>query len=157
MKKEVDMINDPPHYKAIFGADVVCNDISGALPFNLGNIVKYAWRLGLKGKAEYGDWEDDYNKIQWYLGAYTCQVCNEDFYKAYLNILKEARKKFRTAKDVLKQPVRDWSDYLLHAKYIFIRDVLYVSTENVTKKIEVLKEDYKEMWKALTCHCLLDD
>ena len=130
---EIDLINHPPHYQAIFGGNLVCNDITGMLPFNLGNIVKYAWRVGLKGGREGA--VSDAGKIGWYLDAYMHQVINEATYKCYEPILKDARKKFRGVKDVLHTKELTPNDILLHAKYKFIRDVLAMNPTNTPKKV----------------------
>lgn len=55
----VDMINHPPHYKGSAAAvtcincgertTVECIDVTRHMNFNVGNVIKYCWRLGLKG------------------------------------------------------------------------------------------------------------
>lgn len=62
----VDLINHPPHYTQ---GDIECIDaIKAALGqggfecFLRGQIIKYTWRLGLKG-----DGFDDAQKAEWYL------------------------------------------------------------------------------------------
>ena len=46
MKKN-DLINNPSHYTSVPGIE--CIDVTKHFNFNLGNIIKYAWRCGLKG------------------------------------------------------------------------------------------------------------
>ncbi len=42
-----DAVNHPPHYNS-HPADVECIEIVRHMGFNLGNVVKYIWRDGLK-------------------------------------------------------------------------------------------------------------
>lgn len=44
----VDMVNNPPHYTS-HPSGVECIDVVEHMSFNLGNVVKYIWRAGLKG------------------------------------------------------------------------------------------------------------
>ena len=58
-----DPVNHPKHYTS-HPSGVECIEITRHMNFNLGNVVKYIWRSGLKG-------EDisvqDLEKAQWYL------------------------------------------------------------------------------------------
>ena len=45
-----DLVNHPPHYKN-HPSGVECIEITRHMNFNLGNAVKYIWRVGLKGDA----------------------------------------------------------------------------------------------------------
>lgn len=57
----VDMVNEPPHYKA-HPSGIECIEITRHMNFNLGNVVKYLWRADEKG-ADIQDLE----KAAWYL------------------------------------------------------------------------------------------
>jgi Protein of unknwon function (DUF3310) len=60
---EPDMVNHPPHYTS-HPSGVECIDIVRHMNFNLGNVVKYVWRSGLKGD---GVTIQDLEKAAWYL------------------------------------------------------------------------------------------
>lgn len=60
LPKKADMVNNPPHYSRN-PAGIECIDVAEHMNFNIGNIVKYAWRLGKKG-----DPIEDLKKIIWY-------------------------------------------------------------------------------------------
>ena len=49
-KKDVDMVNHPPHYTS-HPSGVECIQITEHMGFNLGNALKYIWRADLKGSA----------------------------------------------------------------------------------------------------------
>ena len=55
-------VNHPSHYNAIPGIE--CIDVVEHFNFNLGNVLKYVWRVGLKPDT---DWKDDLEKAIWYL------------------------------------------------------------------------------------------
>lgn len=56
-----DLVNHPPHYKQ--GPIEVIEIIEGfALPYHIGNVVKYLLRAPHKGNAL-----QDYQKARWYL------------------------------------------------------------------------------------------
>ena len=56
-----DAVN-PSHYKS-HPSGVECIQVTEHMSFNLGNLVKYVWRAGLKTD----DPLDDLNKAKWYL------------------------------------------------------------------------------------------
>lgn len=58
-----DNVNHPPHYTA-HPSGVECIEITRHMNFNLGNVIKYLWREGLKDT--YTPIED-LEKAQWYL------------------------------------------------------------------------------------------
>lgn len=53
-------IHHPPHYKS-HPSGVECIEITEHFNFNVGNMIKYAWRAGLKGDAL-----EDLKKARWY-------------------------------------------------------------------------------------------
>lgn len=56
-------VNHPQHYNE-HPSGVECIDIVRHMNFNLGNVIKYLWRAGLKeGNADIQDLE----KAKWYL------------------------------------------------------------------------------------------
>ena len=63
-----DKINHPTHYTSSkaccsgCGKPIECIDITRHLPFNIGNVIKYLWRLGLKD-----DDVSELKKAAWYL------------------------------------------------------------------------------------------
>lgn len=64
-----DLINHPPHYTAHparceCGRQIECIQITEHMTFNLGNVVKYCWRLGLKSD----DALTELGKAKWYIG-----------------------------------------------------------------------------------------
>ena len=60
---ESDNVNHPKHY-AQHPAGIECIDVVEHFGFNLGNVIKYVWRSGLKpGEAT----EKDLQKAMWYL------------------------------------------------------------------------------------------
>lgn len=54
-------INNPPHYNK-HPSGVECIEITRHMNFNLGNVVKYIWRAGLKN-----DDIEDLKKAAWYI------------------------------------------------------------------------------------------
>ena len=56
-----DTIN-PDHYKS-HPSGVECIQITEHFNFNIGNAIKYLWRVGLK----HDDWEEELNKVIWYV------------------------------------------------------------------------------------------
>lgn len=64
-----DSVNHPKHYnshpaKCVCGKPIECIEIVRHMGFNLGNVVKYVWRAGLKDSS--GDIQD-LEKAAWYL------------------------------------------------------------------------------------------
>jgi hypothetical protein len=56
-------VNNPRHYNSNqSGAE--CIDIAECFNFNIGNVVKYVWRSGLKGENKE---IEDLEKAKWYL------------------------------------------------------------------------------------------
>lgn len=58
-----DTVNHPNHYTS-HPSGVECITLTEHMPFNVGNVVKYLWRAGLKDNAPS---HEDYNKAAWYL------------------------------------------------------------------------------------------
>lgn len=56
-----DMVDHPPHYNS-HPAGIECIDVVEWLPFNVGNAIKYLWRLGEKG-----DDLENLRKAAWYV------------------------------------------------------------------------------------------
>lgn len=57
-----DQVNHPSHYNA-HPAGIECIDVVEHMGFNLGNAVKYIWRVGLKSD----DPVQDLEKAAWYV------------------------------------------------------------------------------------------
>ena len=56
-------VNHPKHYNK-HPAGIECIDVVRHMNFNLGNVIKYVWRAGLKeGNSQIQDLE----KAKWYL------------------------------------------------------------------------------------------
>ena len=58
-----DSVNHPSHYTA-HPSGIECIQITRHMSFNLGNVVKYLWRAGLKDRAPT---LQDLKKAAWYL------------------------------------------------------------------------------------------
>lgn len=58
-----DPVNHPAHYTS-HPSGVECITITRHMGFNLGNVVKYLWRAGLKDRAPT---LEDLKKARWYL------------------------------------------------------------------------------------------
>lgn len=56
-------VNHPQHYNEHPG-NIECIEVVRHMNFNLGNVVKYLWRAGLKGE---GVKLQDLEKAKWYL------------------------------------------------------------------------------------------
>jgi hypothetical protein len=56
-----DMVNRPPHYTS-HPSGIECIQITRHMGFNLGNAVKYIWRVDEKGSDV-----EDLEKAAWYL------------------------------------------------------------------------------------------
>ncbi|UBU12956.1 DUF3310 domain-containing protein [Nonomuraea gerenzanensis] len=56
-----DLVNHPEHYTS-HPSGIECIQIAEHFPFNVGNIIKYAWRAGLKHENPI----EDLRKIVWY-------------------------------------------------------------------------------------------
>jgi len=57
-----DPINHPVHY-TLHASGVECVTIAEEFPYNLGNVIKYVWRAGLKSSNPI----EDLKKAQWYI------------------------------------------------------------------------------------------
>jgi hypothetical protein len=58
-----DPVNHPPHYTA-HPSGVECIEVTRHMSFNIGNVIKYCWRSGLKdGNSDI----QDLRKAAWYL------------------------------------------------------------------------------------------
>lgn len=71
MSKEMsDSVNHPKHYNLLpatcgkCGKGIECIEVVRHMGFNIGNVIKYLWRAGLKDNTT--DLED-LRKAQWYL------------------------------------------------------------------------------------------
>jgi Protein of unknwon function (DUF3310) len=62
-KSAPDPVNHPPHYTS-HPSGVECITITRHMGFNIGNVVKYLWRAGLKDQAPT---LQDLKKAAWYL------------------------------------------------------------------------------------------
>jgi hypothetical protein len=62
IKEDVDLVNQPPHYKSKGGIESIDVIESFELNFHLGNAVKYILRSDKKGNKE-----QDLQKAIWYL------------------------------------------------------------------------------------------
>lgn len=58
-----DNVNHPAHYESASGVE--CIEVASALPYALGNAVKYVWRAPHKGH-----YREDMLKAQWFLHQY---------------------------------------------------------------------------------------
>lgn len=63
VERDHDPVNHPSHYTS-HPSGVECIDITRHMNFNLGNVVKYIWRAGMKETAPT---IQDLEKAQWYL------------------------------------------------------------------------------------------
>ena len=63
-----DRVNRPKHYRSLgarcarCGAPIECIQVAERFNFNRGNVIKYIWRVGLKGNAI-----EDLKKARWYI------------------------------------------------------------------------------------------
>ena len=58
----MDNVNQPKHYNS-HPSGVSCVEVSEHFNFNLGNVIKYVWRAGLKSD----DPVEDLQKAEWYI------------------------------------------------------------------------------------------
>ena len=71
MEQKIDNVNHPPHYtwlKDKCGIEVI--DITRHMDFDLGNVIKYVLRQGLKSEEGMSNKEktiEDLKKARWYL------------------------------------------------------------------------------------------
>lgn len=61
-----DMVNHPPHYTAD-PSGVECIQITRHRSFNIGNVIKYVWRAGLKDNGDKRKEIEDLKKARFYL------------------------------------------------------------------------------------------
>jgi Protein of unknwon function (DUF3310) len=61
-RRKGDMVNHPPHYRA-HPSGVECIDITEWFSSNLGHVIRYVWRAGLKSD----DPVEDLEKAKWYI------------------------------------------------------------------------------------------
>lgn len=59
----IDKINHPPHYNS-HPSGIECIQVTRYMNFNLGNVIKYIWRAGLKDNSPT---IEDLEKALWYL------------------------------------------------------------------------------------------
>ena len=62
-----ELINHPPHYtshpaRCMCGTPIECIQVTEHMPFNIGNAIKYLWRMDNKGKTM-----EDMQKAIWYI------------------------------------------------------------------------------------------
>ena len=80
MEQKIDNVNHPPHYtwlKDKCGIEVI--DIIRHMDFDLGNVVKYVLRQGLKSEEGMSNTEkalEDLKKARWYLDDKIKQIEN---------------------------------------------------------------------------------
>ena len=80
IKNKIDNVNHPPHYtwlKDKCGIEVI--DITRHMDFDLGNVVKYVLRQGLKSEEGMSNKEkavEDLKKARWYLDDKIKQIEN---------------------------------------------------------------------------------
>ena len=80
IKNKIDNVNHPPHYtwlKDKCGIEVI--DITRHMDFDLGNVVKYVLRQGLKSEEGMSNTEkalEDLKKARWYLDDKIKQIEN---------------------------------------------------------------------------------
>ena len=80
IKNKIDNVNHPPHYtwlKDKCGIEVI--DITRHMDFDLGNVVKYVLRQGLKSEEGMSNTEkalEDLKKARWYLNDKIKQIEN---------------------------------------------------------------------------------
>ena len=80
MEQKIDNVNHPPHYtwlKDKCGIEVI--DITRHMDFDLGNVVKYVLRQGLKSEEGMSNTEkalEDLKKARWYLNDKIKQIEN---------------------------------------------------------------------------------
>ena len=60
-KPKHDAVNHPSHYTS-HPSGIECIQVTEHFEFCIGNIIKYAWRAGLKGKKI-----EDLQKCKWYV------------------------------------------------------------------------------------------
>lgn len=60
---ETEVVNHPDHYNG-HPSGIECIEVVRHMNFNLGNVVKYVWRAGLKGNTPT---IQDLEKARWYL------------------------------------------------------------------------------------------
>lgn len=65
-----DPVNHPSHYTS-HPSGIECIQVTRHMSFNIGNVVKYCWRAGLKGASNEGasnaEHIQDLKKARWYL------------------------------------------------------------------------------------------
>lgn len=71
-----DNINHPSHYNS-HPSGVECIEIAEHYGFNLGNVIKYIWRAGMKSKGDV----EDLQKALWYLTREIKKRCPAPDYK----------------------------------------------------------------------------
>lgn len=76
MQIKNDKVNRPKHYTS-HPSGIECIEITRHLNFNLGNVVKYVWRSGLKDKKSL---IEDLQKAQWYLSDEIARLKYKDLY-----------------------------------------------------------------------------
>ena len=80
MEQKIDNVNHPPHYtwlKDKCGIEVI--DITRHMDFDLGNVIKYVLRQGLKSEEGMSNKEkaiEDLKKARWYLDDKIKQIEN---------------------------------------------------------------------------------
>ena len=90
--KSHDMVNHPPHYtnspaKCECGKMIECIQVTRHMSFNLGNVVKYVWRSGDKGKQL-----EDLEKARWYLDDEINKLKKEASHGSSVDLAQKERK-----------------------------------------------------------------
>lgn len=70
----IDYVNHPPHYLG-HPSGIECIDVTRHMGFNLGNVVKYIWRAGLKDQTPT---LLDLRKALWYLNNEIDKIAKEN-------------------------------------------------------------------------------
>lgn len=87
--KEVDMVNNPPHYKGLpKGLEVI--DLTENMDFCLGNTIKYIFRAGKKDPSKE---IEDLEKAQYYLSRKIKILKEKKEHNSPLKSLKTPKKK----------------------------------------------------------------
>lgn len=100
---EYDSVNHPKHYTSSGATCSACNhtieciDVVEHHNFNVGNVIKYCWRAGLKADGDDKKHLEDLRKAQWYLAREIARLGGkEDEFKREANDkAKEAIQKMR--------------------------------------------------------------
>ena len=76
-------VDHPEHYNQILGIE--CIDVAEQFNFNLGSVLKYIWRAGLKSTDAH---LDDLKKAQWYINREIIRL-SKQLHKDKLELCKK--------------------------------------------------------------------